>query len=389
MRYKILRLTLAIISNAILICAAWAVKSSPKISTNSSFAVIVSKKDTMQSIFARYGLRSKDLYSLLAQVDVREIENIRPGQLIHFETVRGRRLHGMKIFRSSEDVVEVRSQNGNYTLTSQKTKNTGFYSQVGFKLRKSLYADGKRNGLSNANIAEIDKVMRSDPTIDSRKLPIGTKVKIVLESGGENKQKKVIGIDVSHGKHIWTVTRFHDKYGNNFYHSDGSTAAVSFMKFPLKSYRISSPFSPRRLHPILHTHRAHLGVDLAAPKGSPVWSTAQGKVVHLGRKGGYGNTIIIRHGAHYQTVYAHLSRYRAGLKVGDTVKQKQVIGYVGSTGHATGPHLHYEMRKNGVPLDPMKAILPKKAKLSGTLLRSFQQYQSHIKKTLALSSSTS
>jgi len=178
------------------------------------------------------------------------------------------------------------------------------------------------------------------------------------------------------------VTRFHDKYSHQFYHDDGSTAAVNFLKYPMKSFRISSPFSTSRMHPILGYKRAHNGVDYAAPTGTAIWSTAEGVVEFVGNRGGYGKAIIVKHGENYKTLYAHLSGFSKGLKKGDRVKQKQVIGYVGKTGHATGPHLHYELRRSGIPLDPLRAKLPVKAKLKGELLKAFHSYQGMISSAL-------
>ena len=378
-------LTLSVLLCTLLCCRTYAVKPS----TTSSFDVIVTKRDTLQSIFKRYGLSRRDLYSLLRQVDNQQVESIRPGQLIHFDTTSGKQLSSLKIFKSSDEIVQIKKVNGKFIMHKTSPKKTGLYTERRFILRHSLYSDGVKAGLSAANISEINRVMQTDPSIDAKKLPVGTSVRVILESGAQEQAKKVIGIDVDYRKSHWSVTRFHDKSGNNFYHPDGRSTAVSFLRYPMSSFRISSPFSMSRMHPIHHYRRPHLGVDLAAPRGSPVWSTAQGKVVFVGWKGGYGKTIIIKHGAQYQTVYGHLSRFRTGLKIGDAVKQRQVVGYVGSTGHATGPHLHYEMRRNGVPVDPMRARLPQKSRLGGNLLNAFKQYRVHVAKALSVSTSSS
>jgi len=127
----------------------------------------------------------------------------------------------------------------------------------------------------------------------------------------------------------------------------------AFLRTPVKFSRISSRFSRARYHPVLKKTRAHKGVDYAASEGTPVRSTANGTITHIGRKGGYGKAIIISHGSTYSTLYAHLSRYSRGIKKGSKVKQGQVIGRVGSTGLASGPHLHYEFRINGKHVNPL------------------------------------
>jgi murein DD-endopeptidase MepM/ murein hydrolase activator NlpD len=132
----------------------------------------------------------------------------------------------------------------------------------------------------------------------------------------------------------------------------------SFLRTPVDFRRISSHFQPNRWHPILGKRRPHQGVDYAAATGTPVAASGDGTVVFVGRKGGYGNTNILKHYDHYTTLYGHLSRFHKGLRKGHHVKQGQIIGYVGKTGLATGPHLHYEFRIGGVHKDPVTVKLP-------------------------------
>ena len=137
--------------------------------------------------------------------------------------------------------------------------------------------------------------------------------------------------------------------------------------------RISSRFSFSRRHPILHKMRAHRGVDYAAPRGTSVKASGDGRVVFAGRNGGYGRTIILQHGSAYTTLYAHLSRFSKGVRPGKRVEQGQVIGYVGSTGLATGPHLHYEFRVRGVHRDPLRVRLPQAAPLAEGYMADFRE----------------
>ena len=139
-----------------------------------------------------------------------------------------------------------------------------------------------------------------------------------------------------------------------YYDEKGQALAKSMLKTPLRFVRISSKFDRHRFHPILHRMKAHLGIDYAAPVGTPVWATANGKIVEFGMKPGSGNTVVINHGNGLQTRYYHLSRFASGLKQGKTVQQKEVIGYVGTTGLSTGPHLHFSVVQGGVFVDPSK-----------------------------------
>ena len=132
-----------------------------------------------------------------------------------------------------------------------------------------------------------------------------------------------------------------------------------FLRMPVDFARISSHFNLNRKHPVLHTIRAHKGTDYAAARGTPIKASGDGKVIFAGRKGGYGNTVILQHGQAYQTLYAHMHNFGKGIKGGTRVRQGQIIGYVGTTGLSTGPHLHYEFYVNGVVRNPMTVELPK------------------------------
>ena len=156
-----------------------------------------------------------------------------------------------------------------------------------------------------------------------------------------------------------------------YYNQDGREVRRQFLKSPLDYKRITSGFSYSRFHPILNTFTAHRAIDYAAPSGTPVSATARGTVIYAGWKSGYGNFVDIRHANGYRTAYAHLASYAKGIYSGKSVGQNQVVGFVGSTGLSTGPHLHYEMRKNGVLINPLSLDLPPGDKMSEEYLSSF------------------
>lgn len=149
-----------------------------------------------------------------------------------------------------------------------------------------------------------------------------------------------------------------DDENEGYYRPDGTAMERQFLRAPLKYTRMTSPFNYNRLHPILRVRRPHLGVDYAAPYGTPVWSVSPGEVIKRSRMGGMGKTVKIRHANGYVSTYGHLQRYATGLKVGSKVGRKQVIGYVGSTGLATGPHVHYDLKKDGKAVNPYKLRTP-------------------------------
>jgi len=163
-----------------------------------------------------------------------------------------------------------------------------------------------------------------------------------------------------------------------YYTAEGRSVRASFLRSPISYTRISSGFSGARLHPILNKVRAHLGVDFAAPEGTPVWAPADGVVVARGRDAAGGNRISLRHGGGYETHYLHLSRFAAGLKVGARVRQKEVIGYVGSTGLSTGPHLDYRVQRGGTWVNPVKEVFPRAEQLPPQFAAKFAEYRTWL-----------
>ncbi|RXJ86616.1 M23 family metallopeptidase [Arcobacter sp. CECT 8985] len=171
--------------------------------------------------------------------------------------------------------------------------------------------------------------------------------------------------------------KYYDEKGKGY-------SKIYFFKVPVRYTRISSPFTPRRWHPVLKRYRAHLGTDFAAPRGRKIHAAAAGRIIFRGRKGGYGNVIIIDHHNGYRTLYAHQSRFRKGQHVGTNVRKGQVIGYVGTTGVSTGPHLHFGLYKNGRAINPMKVLkrgreLVLSGKKKATFIANTKEYVKELK----------
>lgn len=169
----------------------------------------------------------------------------------------------------------------------------------------------------------------------------------------------IIAAEFNNRGRTFQAIRFVDQSGrSDYYTPDGLSVRKAFVRAPVDFTRISSSFNPRRKHPILNTIRAHRGVDYAAPSGTPIKAAGDGKVIFRGRKNGYGNAVIVQHGGNITTLYAHMSRFHNSSRVGRRVAQGQTIGYVGMTGLANAPHLHYEYRLNGVHRNPRTVKLP-------------------------------
>lgn len=175
------------------------------------------------------------------------------------------------------------------------------------------------------------------------------------------------------GEHFEAFRYQSEKTNSSFFDREGNELGASFLRSPVPMARVTSGFTYRRKHPILDVVRPHLAVDLAAPEGTPVMSTADGRVAFRAMNGGNGNMVIIDHGNGYRSVYAHLSGFRRGLKVGDRVRQKDIIGYVGSTGLATGPHVCYRIQENGRYVDPMGLKFKPRSVLEGAELAALHE----------------
>jgi murein DD-endopeptidase MepM/ murein hydrolase activator NlpD len=188
------------------------------------------------------------------------------------------------------------------------------------------------------------------------------------------KQDRILAAEFVNQDKRHRAVLYTDANGNSAYYSDtGEAMRKAFLRTPVNFTRISSRFDLARRHPILNTIRAHRGVDYAAPMGTPIRATADGKIRSIGYGSGYGRTVELQHGDSYSTLYAHLSRFARGLERGRAVKQGQVIGYVGRSGLATGPHLHYEFRINGVHRNPLTVALPKALSIESRYLADFRE----------------
>ena len=169
---------------------------------------------------------------------------------------------------------------------------------------------------------------------------------------------------------------------DRFYDENGKEVEGFFLSRPVNFTRISSPFSYKRYHPVLKRYRAHLGIDYAAPPGTPIKAAGNGKVIFVGTKGGYGKTVIVRHQDGYKTLYAHMRGYKKGVNSGKYVKKGDVVGYVGSTGISTGPHLHFGLYKNDRAINPASVVKVTKSVLSGDKKKEFLAYTNQFKEKI-------
>lgn len=254
-------------------------------------------------------------------------------------------------------------------------------------IRSSLFAATDAAGIPDAVAMQIARVFATDIDFhsDLRKGDRFTVVYEMLYDAGELLGPgRILAAEFVNDGRVHTAVLFSDgEGGETHYELDGSNRAKAFLRSPVEFSRVSSGFG-NRFHPVLRNWRAHTGVDFAAPKGTRVLAAADGHVLSAGWRNGYGNAVEIKHGGSISTLYGHLSGFASGIRAGARVRQGDAIGFVGATGLATGPHLHYEFKVSGVHQDPMKVALPKAAPVPPNLRAQFQEAAADASAKLAV-----
>ncbi|MGZ5073894.1 MAG: peptidoglycan DD-metalloendopeptidase family protein, partial [Usitatibacter sp.] len=259
-------------------------------------------------------------------------------------------------------------------------------------IRSSLFAATDAAGIPDAIAMQLARVFATDIDFHTD-LRRGDRFSVVYEmiydSGELIAPGRILAAEFVNDGRPYEAILFTDEEGIDGYFSlDGTNRAKAFLRSPVEFSRVSSGFGAR-FHPIFKNWRAHTGVDFAAPKGTRVLATADGQVLSAGARGGYGNAIEIRHGSGITTLYGHLSAFAAGIRSGTRVHQGEVIGYVGMTGFATGPHLHYEFKLAGIHQDPLRVALPKADPVPARLKAQFLQVANRARTTIDLVSTAS
>ena len=325
--------------------------------------VIVAKGDTLSTLFEKVGLPAASVHEVLASdKQAREFAQLRHGQKLEFELSPEGQLTSLRTRLSDLETITLTKDDKGYVFNRTTAKPIVRSAYAHGVINSSLSQSAARAGLSHSLTMDMANVFGYD-------IDFAQDIRQCDEFDVIYEQKMVNGKSVGNGPILsarftnrgktYTAVRYINKQGNSsYYTADGNSMRKAFIRTPVDFARISSKFSAGRKHPILNKIRAHKGVDYAAPRGTPIKAAGDGKVLLAGRRGGYGNTVIIQHGNTYRTLYGHMQGFAKGVKTGSTVKQGQVIGYIGTTGLSTGPHLHYEFQVNGVHVDPLGQKLP-------------------------------
>ncbi len=325
--------------------------------------VTVKSGDSLATIFNRLDISAQQLHALLEQGGAtHNLKKIYPGQKLHLLTDKEQGL--LKLSYPIDKLSTLNVTRDGDTFDISTTHRTPERREVSTSaiIDSSLFLAANKAGMSDNLTMKLAGIFGWDIdfALDIRQGDSFTVLYDEIYLDGERiDDGEILAAEfINQGKRYQAV-RYTDAGGRTDYYAlNGESMRKTFLRTPVEFSRISSRFSTGRKHPILNKIRAHKGVDYAAATGTPIKSTANGKIIHIGKKGGYGNTIIVQHGTRYSTLYAHMSKFRGGLKKGSRVRQGQTIGYIGSSGLATGPHLHYELRVDGTHRDPLRVKLP-------------------------------
>jgi murein DD-endopeptidase MepM/ murein hydrolase activator NlpD len=344
---------------------------------------VVRSGDTLASIMQRLGI-DDDAAEKFIKSDgtAYRIMQLRPGKRIQAQTTASGELQWLSATvagpRGSmpKAIVITRAGDGFKAMETAAELEKRIEMRSG-EIRSSLFAATDNAQIPDAVAMQIVDMFSTDIDFASD-LRRGDRFNVVYETFWQDgefiRAGRILAAEFRNGKQDYESVWFDESgtgQGGGYYALDGKSLKKAFLKSPLEFSRISSGFSIR-VHPISGQWKRHKGVDFAAATGTPIRAAGDGEIDFLGTQNGYGNTVVIQHWSKYTTLYAHMSRFAPGLRKGSKIRQGEVIGYVGTTGWSTGPHLHYEFRVNNEPRDPMSVDVPNAQPLAGAALQRFR-----------------
>ena len=350
---------------------------------------VIQSGDTLANALSRLKIDDSEIQRLLATDAVRQLaSSIRVGKRIQATTTQDGQLLTIQFERGDAPALTVRRQGDGYvTEEGSALLETRVVMRSG-RILSSLYGATDSAGIPDSIANQMAETLST--SLDFRDdLRRGDTFSVIYTVNYRNGEPiavgKLLAAEFVNAGKPYRAVLFRDPFGReDYYTPEGESLKKGFLRSPLEFSRVTSSFSNSRKHPVFGFHRAHTGVDFGAPTGTRVKATGDATVVFAGRKGGYGNLVILRHGNGYETYYAHLSAFASGIRTGRAVGQGEVIAYVGTTGASTGPHLHYEVRIAGTPYNPMAIKLPGAPPLTTAQRAQFLQQTSDWSDKLAL-----
>ena len=339
--------------------------------------VVVSSGDTFSGILNRHGLQVDQMNKLLTNDLVKEyLSNIDVGQVLELTHDETGQLSSLTVKVGNDRRVNIDRSSSGFDVSTVELPIERVRVVTSGMIDQSLYLAAEQADLKQSTIMELANIFQWELDF-AREIKTGDKFSLVYDKlfreGEYVGDGDILAAEFVRGGRSYKAIRFTTDEGvSGYFTPEGKSKRRAFLRHPVDVVRITSKFNPKRLHPVLHQIRAHRGVDYGSPHGSPIYATADGKVTYSGSKSAYGNTVILKHGQKFSTLYAHMSRISDKSQVGARVKQGDVIGYVGKTGRVTGTHLHYEFRVNGEQIDPLKVELPEAQPIDSKYLASLK-----------------
>jgi murein DD-endopeptidase MepM/ murein hydrolase activator NlpD len=339
--------------------------------------------DTLFDIFKRHGLSIEELLTMReASADVYRLKKLNTGRPYTIKLDGENRVRSFTYSIDDDSTLSIERRGEGFIARRVDVEYETRIVHLGGAIKDNLISS-----MDDLNLAlEVSDIFAWDIDFNTD-LREGDTFKVVVEGlyaeGNLRKYGRVLSAEFSNDGAIYRAYRFEHDGKADYYDDDGKSLKRAFLKAPLSFRRISSGFTKRRLHPILRTYRPHLGVDYSASSGTPVSAPASGTVIYRGHKGANGNLIIMRHKNGYTTYYGHLRGFAKGMKSGSHVEQGQVIGYVGSTGRATGPHLDYRVKHNGRFINPLTLKPPRMDSIPKSLMAEFKDIKAMMSGRLA------
>lgn len=339
---------------------------------------VVKPGGSLNSVFKRANIPYDQLDKIMELGVVKaHLSRILPKQKIYIYQSKQHQLLKLKTQINNNQILLIERDNNKYlaTLTSIPYTSKDAFKEI--TIHHSLLEAAKRNGIPKSMYQQLVTIFQGEINF-SRQLRAGAKLAIVYKEyylhGKKNHPGNILIAVLDNKGKVYRAIRFtYPRHHTGYYLPSGAGVKPLFTIPPLKYKFISSYFTYHRMDPILHKIRPHLGIDYAANYGTPIHSIGNGKVIFAGKDDGYGNAVIIRYSKKYKALYGHMEKFAKGLHVGERVKEGEVIGYVGSSGWSTGPHLHFELYVYGTPRDPLKMHFPKQKYIPRSYTKQFHE----------------
>lgn len=344
--------------------------------------------DTIGRVLARMGIVDNQLQQFITNdSNARKLFELSPGRLLHASSSAGGDVEQLSYVTNAGEEIRIQRQGKQLQASAQPVATQKQTLMKSGRINSSFFAATDAADLPDSITQQLIDLFASRVDFH-HKLQKGDQFTVIYETevhqGTLIKPGKIVAARFINKGNVHEAMWFADgtEHGN-YYALDGASLKQGFISTPVKFSRISSGFA-MRFHPVLFTWKQHRGIDYAAPTGTDIQATADGVITKLGRDAGYGNFIEIKHDNKYSTLYGHMSAFAPGLKAGQAISQGQVIGAIGQTGRATGPHLHYEFKIDGQQVDPLTVAMPQGKKLSAPQLIAFAPVARSMKRQLSL-----